>query len=154
MAPQLAALRRKFNFTNSDSGDLKQLLTSELEKFDINFEDVIKIHDEIFDVKAEKNLLTDSKHQLVSFMFSWLNLPKDDRIESCLQIALTKSSNECKKDENSNDVNSNTIPSLTKLLEIFWNELKISKIDVSDIIKKVTKDLHFWNLYFCNRERS
>ena len=144
MAPQLAALRRKFNFKISDSGDLKQLLTSELEKFDINFEDVIKIHDEIFDVKAEKNLLTDSKHRLISFMFSWLNLPENDRMESSLQIALMKNLNECKKDENSNDVNSNTIPSLTKLLENLGNELKVSKIDVLDIIKKVTNDLYFW----------
>ena len=125
-------------------------MMSELENFDISVEDMMKIHKESFDVKIEKNILRDSKHQLVTFMFSWLNLPKYDRIESGLQIARTKNSNKCKKDENSNDVNSNTIPSLTKLLEIFWNELKISKIDVSDVIKKVIKDLHIWNLYICN----
>ena len=128
-------------------------MMSELENFDISVEDMMKIHKESFDVKIEKNILRDSKHQLVTFMFSWLNLPKYDRIESGLQIARTKNSNKCKKDENSNDVNSNTIPSLTKLLEIFWNELKISKIDVSDVIKKVIKDLHIWNLYICNSLR-
>ena len=100
---------------------------SELEKFDLNVEDLIKIHKESFDVKIETNLLTDSKHQLVTFMFSWLNLPKDDRIESGLQIALTKSSNECEKDENSNEIISLTI---------------LNQVSAKKTIRNGVKDIH------------
>ena len=100
-------------------------------------DDFLKIPTESICNKFEKPSQLHSKEHLVACIFSWLNLPENDRKESCLQIINKKSLNGIQKDANCNDVGSSTLPNLNKLVEKVWEELKVSNISLSDFAKKV-----------------
>ena len=88
--------------------------------------------------KTENSKSIQSKEYLLSSMFTWLNLPEQDRAESGFQIANEKDKFEKTKDTNSNNIHPVTIPCLNKLVEKVWKELKISNISVWNFAEKVT----------------
>ena len=99
---------------------------------------------ESVDVKNEKAPQISSKEELAIFIFKWLNLPESDRKESALQIQNEKFKDEIKIDANCNDVQSSTIPSLNKLVEKVWKELKTLNLSVLDFTKKVKLDVIYF----------
>ena len=117
---------------------MNQLLTSELNKHNINIKDLLEIFKESLATKTVRNSSTQSKEYLFSYMFTWLNLPQHDREESAFQIADEKHQHKRFKDTNSNHIHPMTIPCLDKLVEKVWKELKSSNISVWNFAEKVT----------------
>ena len=112
-----------------------------MKEYNLNVDDFLEISTESICNKFEKPSQVHSNEHLVACIFSWLNLPENDRKESCLQIINKKSLNGIQKDANCNYVGSSTLPNLNKLVEKVWEELKFSKISLSDFAKKVRYDL-------------